>query len=663
MKEQTMRKPLFIVSLIFICAFGTAAGVRAQEEVLCPQIANYTMDVTYTPSERLVTGTEVLTWTNPSEIAVEELWFHLYWNGFQNSRSTYYKESQRMARRSFGSDPADWGYCHVDAIRLEADAKYEATDLTAALRYRHPDDDNTEDQTVFSVALPEPLRAGETVSLTIDFTSLIPGRKAVGGVFGQWYPKIGAFYEDQWNCHQYHAGTEFVSDYGTYDVKITLPSDYVIGATGEHREKTPNAGGATTHRFVQHSVHNFAWTAGPHLLEFVEDYEFAPGKTTEITLLLQPQHRNLRDRFMEATKNAVKYCSLWFGDYPYTTVTCINPTKSRGGGMEYPTFFTSGAYFLDRENTARPESVIIHEFGHGYFMGLVGSNEFENIWMDEGFASFLDTEIYYEVYGTPVYFKNYFGIPLRFHQVKRPIEIDETTAISSHRATWNTDKMDNFGWRFMDGRGGSHSYAKGELMLRTLNRFLGDEVFFPMMKAYSTRWWFKHPRPHDFYAVVSEFAGEDMSWFLDQFVYGSDKLDYAVTAVRNRRPHPDRGIFDRELRTETLRPNGDPGYESEVLVRRLGGVRMPVEVRVVFEDGRTVHETWDGKYRWAKFIYRESSPVKEAVVDPEFKFVIDIDRTNNSFTVEPNKTAPLKWTSNWLLWLQHALEVTTLFGG
>ena len=358
---------------------------------------------------------------------------------------------------------------------------------------------------------------------------------------------------------------------------------------------------------------------------------------------------------MDATKYAIKYCSLWYGDYPYSTVTCVDPAyNNRCGGMEYPTLFTAGTYFLTRKGIPRPEEVTIHEFGHSYFFGLIGSNEFEDAWLDEGFTSFLDSEVYHTAYENPVYSRLYFGIPVIFNEATMPIELQ---GLSSHRQTHNMDNMQNFTWNFMNTASYfSNSYAKAELMLRTLQRYIGKDVFSRMIKAYSTRNWFKHPKPQDFFDIVSEFAGQDMSWFLDQFVYGSGTLDYAVEAIRSQR----RSIPEGWMGTK-YRENGAPykksiEYRNEVLVRRIGDVHIPVEVSIVFEDGSEIREVWDGQYRWKKFIYESPHRLERAVIDPDHKLVIDLDRTNNSKILTPNKLAPIKWVSNWLVWLQHALE-------
>ncbi len=661
-----MSKKILESVLIAILSFATF--LSSSDEPFCKQVANYTMNVVLDTERKTITGEEFLTWTNDTEFPTEELWFHLYWNAFKNNMSTFLSESSRRGRSLTGFKMDDWGYCQVESIHLIDEENFEEIDLFPTMAFQQPDDDNIHDQTVFSVKLPEPLEPGQTIELRIAFLSKVPRPVSRTGVYrdnyfiAQWFPKIGVFENGEWNCHQFHSSSEFFADYGTYDVKITLSSSMTVGATGEHREISDNGDGTTTHHFYQHSVHDFAWTASPHLLEFKEDFEFAPGKATEITLLLQPYHKNLKDRYMNAVKNAIKYCSIFYGDYPYTTATCVDPAyNSRSGGMEYPTFFTGGAYFITRKRDDSPEGVTIHEFGHGYFYGLVGNNEFENAWMDEGFTSFLDTEVYYAAYGNPLYTKRYFGIPVSFNEVNVPIESD---GISSHRQTSDMDVLQRYAWEFLEGGSyGANSYSKGELMLRTLKRYMGPGLFADMIKSYSQRWWFKHPKPKDFYDAVAEFAGQDMSWFLDQFVYGSGKLDYAIGNISNQEPKQKKGWFAGDYMDDRSEIRNEEIYESEVLVRRLGEVKIPVEILVVFEDGSTIEENWDGQYRWKKFEYSGPSRIRKAIVDPAFKLVIDVDRTNNSMARKANKVAPFKWASRWLLWLQHTLEFFTVFGG
>jgi len=658
------KKILFFGSVIL---FFMSILVYPAEVPFGPQTANYAMEVSLDTETDLIEGHEILSWKNSTDTPTDELWFHLYWNAFQNNKSTFILERSRRGVDFSNFEKDDWGYCRVKSIEIIKNEDFMGEDLVPTLEYRQPDDMNDQDQTVFSVKLPFTLEPEETITLSIRFLSKVPrpisrtGRYKNYYFIAQWFPKIGIFQEGSWNCHQYHASSEYFADYGTYDIKITLPSTFKVGATGQYKNKTNHEDGTTTHHFYQHSVHDFAWTASPDFLKFIENYEFVPGKSVKITLLLQPYHRHIKQRYMQAVKNAVKYASLWFGDYPYSTITCVDPAyNSRSGGMEYPTFFTGGTYFIVRKGIPRPEGVTIHEFGHNYFYGLIGTNEFENAWMDEGMNSFLDTVIYYQAYGEPFHSENYFGIPFVFKKITRPIESE---GISRHRQTWNRDSMQRFSWRFMDrGSYGANAYAKGQLMMMTLQRMMGKELFQEMIKEYSRRHWWKHPEPEDFFSVVSEFAGEDMSWFFDQVVYGSERLDYSIGDIQNQKIKSPLGFFEDQYISSKSSKKSPVLFWSEVLVRRLGGVKVPVEVLIEFKGGKKILEKWDGQYRWKKFVYKTPVKINRAVVDPDFTYVLDINRTNNSFLIKPKKTGLYKWAMNWMLWLQHAMELFTKLG-
>lgn len=660
MFKKTLFRSIMISCLII-------SSLYAAEPFFCPQIASYKIELTLDTESNTLDAHEILTWKNSTEEPTSEIWFHLYWNAFQNNQSTFLQERSRMGYDLSNIGQDDWGYCLIQSIELMGDQDIPVEDLGPTLEYKQPDDMNDRDQTVFSVKLPRPVEPGETISLEIIFSSKVPapfsrtGRYKDYYFIAQWFPKIGVFQDGTWNCHQYHASSEYFADYGTYDIRITLPSSYKLGATGEYKNKTNNGDGTSTHQFYQHSVHDFAWTASPRFLKFTEDYEFTPGKSVKITLLLQPYHRNLKQRYMEAVKNAVRYASMWFGDYPYPTITCVDPAyNSRSGGMEYPTFFTGGAYFISPKGVPSPEGVTIHEFGHNYFYGLIGTNEFENAWMDEGMNSFLDTIIYHKACGEPFYSDAFLGIPIAFKKVTIPIESE---GISRHRKTWNKDPLQRYSWMFMDQDSyGANSYGKGQLMMLTLQRMMGEELFSEMIKEYSIRYWWKHPKPEDFFSVVSEFAGEDMSWFFNQMVYGSDKLDYSIEGIKNHRVRYEQGFFDNQYVSGQKSEKEENLFLSEVLVRRLGGVQVPVEVLIEFRGGKKIIENWDGQHRWKKFAYKTPVKITRAVVDPRFVYVLDTNRTNNSFSLEPNKKAAYKWVMNWMVWLQHTMEMFAKLG-
>jgi len=335
-KELDVRKILIAVGLFVILVGSLPASV----ENLRPQVANYSMDVRLDPSRKVITGRETLTWTNTSRDGVGEMWFHLYWNAFANNASTFIVEgrpTRQEVSREFQKD--DWGYSRIQSIGILPGPSSPAYDLMPGLTFRHPDDDNTLDRTVFSVKLPKLLGPGQAIRLEITWEGKVPRPLSRTGAYkdyyllGQWFPKVGVYGDGGWNCHQFHDTSEFFADYGTYDVRITLPARFVVGATGRRLELIRHADGTATHRFVQASVHDFAWTASPRFLEYKQRFEFAPGKTTEIILLLQPEHQRLKDRYLKAVMAAVKLASRNYGDYPYETVTCVDPAyNSRSGG-------------------------------------------------------------------------------------------------------------------------------------------------------------------------------------------------------------------------------------------------------------------------------------------------------------------------------------------
>ena len=195
-----------------------------------------------------------------------------------------------------------------------------------------------------------------------------------------------------WNTHQFHSATEFYSDYGVYDVRITVPRGFVVGASGREaraRSTTPTA--TTTHRYRGDDIHDFAWTTSPRFLDVRRTFEHPTLPRVEMRLLLQPEHAGQEARHFAATAATLRYYGEWFGAYPYGHITIVDPAfQSGSGGMEYPTLFTAGARWIAPRGVTQPEAVTIHEAGHQCWYGIVGSNEFEHAWMDEGLNTFSD---------------------------------------------------------------------------------------------------------------------------------------------------------------------------------------------------------------------------------------------------------------------------------
>ncbi|HKX45352.1 MAG TPA: hypothetical protein VJP77_01425, partial [Planctomycetota bacterium] len=402
-------------------------------------------------------GALALTYRHGGREPIEDLHFHLYLNAFANDRSTHLVESGGRLR---GRESAEgWGFTELVAVRLVDGER--RTDLLPSLRYLQPDGGSPDDRSVFAVRLPEPLAAGGTLTVEVEWRSRLPRVRRRTGykddflLVAQWFPKLGVWEDGQgWNCHEFHARTEFYADYGHYDVTLDLPGEYrdKVFASGQQHNAVPS-GGRVEVTFLAPSykdrertdargrtplVHDFAWTADPDFVvergafvfdewaerfpEEVQAAEAAFGPDVDlrlrdvaVTALVQPEHRTQAARHVEATCAALFFYGLWFGEYPYEHVVVVDPAWGGGGagGMEYPTLFTAGTRMFAEPWMHTPESVTVHEAGHQFWYGLVGNNEFEAAWLDEGFNSFTDSEVLARWLGPRAASTDYSGLPMR----------------------------------------------------------------------------------------------------------------------------------------------------------------------------------------------------------------------------------------------------------
>jgi hypothetical protein len=742
-------------------AAGTAAAALPE---VSEQVVRYEIDAWLDHPNRSVQGRERLTWRNTSEDLILELQLHLYMNAFKNERTTFMKES-RGSHRGHKFRDGEWGYIDLLSLKLA-----DGTDLLGAATFIQPDDGNEDDETVLRVLLPEPVEPGEEVSLEAVFSTRLPRVFARTGfahdfyLVGQWFPKV-CVYEAEgirgrelggWNCHQFHSNSEFYADFGAYDVKITVPSSFVVGATGKLAEPPRRSvGGNTTYRYVQEDVHDFAWTADPDFIKTVRTFSYAeqrdpdeerrmarvlgldgsripatgaadlsgvPGEIrlsdVEVTLLLHPEHGSQIDRHFEAAFNAILYYGYWYGRYPYETLTVVDPAHGgRGaGGMEYPTFITAGSRYLAPSWSHVPEGVTIHEFGHQFWYGLVATNEFEESWLDEGLTTYSTGRILDKVYGPRFNLERVAGVPLKLYPFfDIPMDPDPNSSSSapgkpslfpdrilffrwagaSNDALLNvfrdlpfltqpsdvpipffrnrrqrymeggaeSDQILRNSWEFIDRDSyGLNSYSKVAVMLDTLRAILGPDTFDRGMRLYHQRFRFRHPSTDDFAAAMSEAAGRDLTWYFDQTVRDSGLLDYELAGSASAKIPEPAGVFgppaDRRTVSKEEARRAEPGeeFETEVTVRRIGEIRMPVEIQLQYEGGRSETYDWDGEYRWHRI--KETGPDRllMARVGPAGGFNLESNLANNARTTRANRWPALKWWIRMVGWIQNVLH-------
>ncbi len=180
-------------------------------------------------------------------------------------------------------------------------------DLTGKMEFIQPDDHNTNDHTVFQVTLPKPVSPGASVQFRMDFHDQLPKVVERTGyvhdfeMVGQWFPKVGVWWKNAWNCHQFHATTEFFADFGTFDVKITLPQNEIVGAGGDMLSTVNNSDGTKTVTYHSEDVHDFSWTASPSFTVIEDSWSGSQGPV-QIHVLMSPGHMPSASRYVAALK-------------------------------------------------------------------------------------------------------------------------------------------------------------------------------------------------------------------------------------------------------------------------------------------------------------------------------------------------------------------------
>jgi hypothetical protein len=701
----------FAAIVLFLCASASPAASPADPPAApgaAPDVVDYRIEVSLDPDTKILRGNERLVWRNPSNDPVSELRFHMYLNAFRNGRTTFMRESGRQLRGDeAGHEPDDWGWIDVSSMKTDA-----GVDLQPKARYIQPDAAHgvadADDRTVLSVPLPSPVPPRGEITLQIAFEAKLPRIFARTGfvrdyfLVGQWFPKIGV-YEPAgmrgrrtggWNCHTFHGYSEFYADYGRFDVSINVPSRFVVGATGQRVGET-KSGDRTTYRYVQDRVHDFAWTADPRFR--VVEFRFDPARdipkgwaamaakdlgTTEaaialkpvaVRILMQPDHLRGSDRYVRSTKEALSYYGLWFGAYPYETLTVVDPPDDGTGseGMEYPTFVTGGLAnaFMTRwplKKVLGIEVVVIHEIGHQWWYGMVGSNEFEESWLDEGLNDDSEARALQLAYGERDIIQLPGGVGLD--------SISYRHALYTRLA--NLDPIRRCAWCFASGQSYAvNSYMKTGLFMAQLKNDLGAGPFSRAQRAYFDEWSFRHPSTDDFFRTFERVAGRDLSTYR-RLVEGTGLLDWEVVSVKSGRPLSDEGVFDRPEGRVTLedgkvvRParaaasekKTEPGiYFTRVLFGNAGDWLHEARARIAFEDGTILERALPASAKWVRYEIRYKSPLAWAVVDPERRNTWDWNRLNDSKVLRSgrgeahvlSKRATVKYTgfASWILGL------------
>src|SRR5579859_5390173 len=603
------------------------------------RIVHYEIDAKYDATKHTVDATEVLTYHNVTGQALDHFPFHLYQNAFQPN-ATWVREAKRDGSRDTVYDHWDskeYGSEEIQSIEVVGQG-----DLTKNLQYIAPDDGNKDDKTVIDLRLTKPIAPNAFVQFKIAFHEQMPETQARSGwkrdfvLGGQWFPKVGVWWHGAWNCHQYHATTEFFADFGVYDVKITVPQNEVVGASGVEVGSVNNSDGTKTVTYHGDDIHDFAWTASPRYKIREATYQSQMGPI-KLRFMMQPAHWNQADRHEQITRETLDHFEKWYGPYPYKTLTVVDPEPdSAAEGMEYPTFITGGTSWFMPQGLHFPELVVDHEFGHQYWYGMVATNEFEDAWMDEGINSYTELKVLDAILGQNNSMLNIAGAHLGERAGQR----------LNYIGAADRDAMAQKAYGYYSG--GSYAgvtYGKTAVVLLTLEGIIGQDTMAKAMHTYFMKYRFTHPTKEDFLKTIEEVSGKDLRWYFNQAVYGSQVLDYEVLKIES---DPADWYAEKKDKKEPKKDaKDDTVYQSYVSLHRKEDFVMPVEVEIKFDNGEKIREHWDGQSRWTRFSYLKKAKVVSAEIDPDHSVHLDRNNFNNSYVVQADAKPTYKLSNYW----------------
>ncbi len=545
-------------SILLVCSF-IFCNAQKDDAYYWQQHVDYAMEIDVDVDNYRYTGKQELSYKNNSPDTLKRVYYHLYFNAFQPGSEmdlraqTTPDPDPRMVNELGTIDnpvyesrisklqPNEVGYIKVNSL----------TQNSNTVEYRVVG-------TILEVVLAEPILPGSSSVFEMTFDAQIPvqirrnGRNNSEGIelsMAQWYPKLAEYDKDGWHLDPY-IQREFYGVWGNFDVKITIDKDYIIGGTGylqnpneigygyESEEVTRPKGEKLTWHFVAPKVHDFTWAADPDYIH--DSVQIENGPVVHFFYQNKPAIINYWKDVQPKTVELFEYFINEIGPYPYDQYSVI---QGGDGGMEYPM-----CTLISGEKGFGPLlSVIAHEVAHSWFHGVLANNESLYPWMDEGFAQYFDTKAENFVQKNPT--KDQFkGAYDKYREVVvLGIENPMSTHADRHRFNASYSVA---------------SYYKGLLFLDQLEYIIGTENFKKTIKTYYKEWAFKHPRPQDFIRVAEKVSKLNLDWYLKDWTQTTSLIEYVVKSASQE------------------------NQGTKVELERLGMMAMPLDIEVVFKNGK-----------------------------------------------------------------------------
>lgn len=513
-----MKLVLSILSL-----FAIQPGYAQQD--YWQQHVSYNIKAQLNDKDNSITAAETLVYKNNSTSSLDFIWFHIWPNAYKNDSTALMKQIKNDTARSKKAE--NFGIGDIEGLDFKVNG-------AAAKTEAHP---NYID--IIKVLLPQSLKPGDSITITTPFKTKLPPYFSRSGYADgefmacQWYPKPAVFDKDGWHEFPYLDMGEFYSEYADYDVTITLPAAYVVGATGVLQTKeeadaykmvgaknatnrtgkpslyqTKNTGNKTL-RYIAYNVPDFAWFADKNFVIQYDTLQLPSGKIIDAFSYYHNKEKTIWNNSIDYIEDAVRKYSGWIGEYEYPVVQAVEgPKNNSSGGMEYPmvTLITSPDAKVETL-----DGVIAHEVGHNWFMSMLGTNERMHTWQDEGLNSYFQFRYEAEKYRSNSIFGD--AIP---DDIKK-LPADKFLEIIYNVIDQNVPMqaaMDIPADKFASSEEyGIVSYVKTALWMYRLEQAVGRDKVDAAFKEYFAEWHDKHPQPEDLKAAFEKSIGLDLTQF------------------------------------------------------------------------------------------------------------------------------------------------------
>lgn len=510
-----------------LCVLLMIAGLPLaafSQDAYWQQEVHYNINVALNDKQHSLKGDLSAEYINHSPDTLNYIWFHLWPNAYKNKNTALAKQ---MVVLNAKKKPENTEPGYIDSLHFVVDGKAVTTE---------PDTANID---IIKVVLSQPLLPGKKITIATPFFVKLPNYYSRSGYEGQqffvcqWYPKPAVYDSKGWHPIPYLDQGEFYSEYGSFHVNITVPAEYVIGATGTLQTKTEldkykqigtenNKDGQTvayktttpgktkTLQYVGDRILDFAWFAAKDFVVRYDTLQLTGDKTIDVFSYGQPNGNKTWKNSTSYIKDAVRHYSSWIGQYPYPVVQAVEgPGNQSSGGMEYPmiTLITS-----PKAKEEEMDAVITHEVGHNWFMGILGTNEREHAWMDEGINTYFQFRYESEKYRDNSILSSFIPKDIRelpadefaarIYYVLESIPGDKPIETPSYVFTNNEEY-------------GIVEYVKTACWMYIIEKAIGRDVLDKGVQGYFKDWQFKHPSPEDFKKELETAAGKNLDSFFD----------------------------------------------------------------------------------------------------------------------------------------------------